>query len=291
MYTISDAELLRFTTDEYIPVKTLSLNDGSSQWQVQSNAVGGRIVSVVVSNVGVNYSNTSNLSILFTGDGEAAAANVFITGANTIDRISMTDTGRNYSFASATIIGGGGSGATVRPIISPIGGDGKNPLYELGGRNIIINTKIKNTESGKLPVGNDFRQICLLQNPTLQSNTLAKAANTAFVQAYRLTTVGSGSFLNDELVYQGSSLATSTFRAIVVDWDNTTGVVTIINRYGQLSENDTLTGVTSSVVRYIQNVEENEFEEYSGNIIYIDNIVPISRAEDQNEDVKIVIQF
>jgi hypothetical protein len=291
MYTISDAELLRFTTSEYIPVKTLSLNDGSSQWQVQSNAEGGRIISVVVSNVGVNYSNTSNLSIVFDGDGEAAAANVYITAGNTIDRISMTDTGRNYSYATASITGGGGSGANVRPVISPIGGNGKNALYELGGRNIIINTKIKNTEGGIFPVDNDFRQICLLHNPRLESNTLAIAANTTFVQAYRLTTVGSGSFFNDETVFQGPSYFDATFRATVLDWDATTGVVTIINRYGELSENDTLTGVTSSVVRYIQNTEENQFEEYSGNIIYIDNIEPISRAEDQNEDIKIVIQF
>jgi hypothetical protein len=48
MYTLSDEEKLRFTTTDFIPVKTLTADNGSLQWQVQENADSGAIESVRV---------------------------------------------------------------------------------------------------------------------------------------------------------------------------------------------------------------------------------------------------
>ena len=55
MYTVSDSEKLRFVTDAYIPVKTLTGDDGSLQWQVQNTAISGAINNIVVTNSGNNY--------------------------------------------------------------------------------------------------------------------------------------------------------------------------------------------------------------------------------------------
>ena len=38
MYTVATGDVSRFVTPEFIPVKTLTANDGSSQWNVQQNA-------------------------------------------------------------------------------------------------------------------------------------------------------------------------------------------------------------------------------------------------------------
>ena len=74
MYTINDAEKLRFTTDQYIPVKTLTLDDGSLQWQVQEGASPGSIETIFVTDGGSNYTNVSNVTITISGDGSSAAA-------------------------------------------------------------------------------------------------------------------------------------------------------------------------------------------------------------------------
>ena len=66
MYTISDSEKIRFVTDSYIPVKNLTGDDGSLQWQVQNTAVSGAINSIVLTNSGNNYTNVSNITITIT---------------------------------------------------------------------------------------------------------------------------------------------------------------------------------------------------------------------------------
>lgn len=60
MYTISTGEALNFLTHDYMPVKTLTTNDNSSQWTVQDNAVEGSINNIIVSNTGSGYLVTSN---------------------------------------------------------------------------------------------------------------------------------------------------------------------------------------------------------------------------------------
>lgn len=60
MYTISAGEALNFLTHDYMPVKTLTTNDNSSQWTVQDNAVDGSINNIIVSNTGSGYLVTTN---------------------------------------------------------------------------------------------------------------------------------------------------------------------------------------------------------------------------------------
>jgi hypothetical protein len=63
MYTVSAGEILKFRTTQHIPVKTLSANDGSSQWTVQQTAKAsgnGAIFHVHILANGHNYLSTSN---------------------------------------------------------------------------------------------------------------------------------------------------------------------------------------------------------------------------------------
>jgi hypothetical protein len=63
MYTVTAGEALKFRTTNYIPVKTLSANDGTSQWTVQQNAIAsgnGAIFHVHILANGHSYLSTSN---------------------------------------------------------------------------------------------------------------------------------------------------------------------------------------------------------------------------------------
>lgn len=289
MYTISDSDQIRFTNSQYIPVRKITGDDGSLQYQVQEQVVEGEINNIVVTNGGTNYSNSSNIIVSISGDGASAVATATINATScTISSITITDYGYGYSYADVSISGGGGSGATAKAIISPPGGHGSNPLYELGAAYVMINGLLRNTEENVFPVTNDFRQIALIKDPLKSDGNVS--SNITALQAYTITTIGSGDYLKDEIVYQGGAYATSSFNGKIVSWDSTNGVAVIINTTGTPSS-QSLIGANSSTSRFVSSINNPDLTRYTGQILYVDNILPITRAADQTEDFKIVIKF
>ena len=165
MYSILSQDQLKFTSSEFIPVKTLSVEDGSTQWRVQNNAVTGAIHVCKVTSGGSNYT-TNDLFVQIVGDGSGANAfAVRDTTTNTISEIIVDNEGSGYSRANVYIWRGNGSSATARAIISPPGGHGSDSATELGASYVMISVQLNDTESGKFSVANDFRQIALIQDP------------------------------------------------------------------------------------------------------------------------------
>ena len=294
MYTIPAAEQLRFTTEDYIPVKTLSNDDNSLQWDVQENATDGSIDYIHVVNGGSGYTDNTKLWITIVGDG--TGANAFPqTNAMTgqISSIIIDIPGTGYTYANVQVYDDStsGVGAVLRAIISPPGGHGSDPIRELGGSNLIINTRLRYDESGKLPVTNDFRQIALIQDPLVYGTELPKT-NTAFSQLTILTLsgVGDDNFVEDEIVYQGTSVATATFTGIVVEW-NGSNQVKLSNVTGTVQA-ESLIGDTTGATGVVSiPYTVPELQPNSGELLYIDNIKPIQRSSDQIEDFKIVLKF
>jgi hypothetical protein len=291
MYTLSDVDQLRFTTSSYISVKTIVNDDNSQQWQVQQTAIDGGIHNIIVQTGGTNYDNVANISIVITGDGSGATATFGLNNiSNTVNSISIVNPGYGYNWANVSIIDIGlGAGATARAIISPKGGHGSDPLYELGGAYVMLNPKISGSEGGKLPVVNDYRQIAILKDPYIyNSNTVF--SNSTFLQTTSLTLAAGGvDFINDESVYQGSILD-KTFKGSVVQWDSSNNLIKLINTEGTPTIS-ILTGTNSLASKFVSSITYPELEPYTGKILYTDNIVPITRNADQIEDFKIVLKF
>lgn len=290
MYTISAEEQLRYVSADYIPVKTLTVNDGSLQWLVQNNAIQGGIHSIVLSNHGTGYT-TNAISITITGDGQdAAAIAVRNNQTNSIDSIVVTDRGFDYTYATVSIASASGTGAVARAIISPPGGHGSDPLVELGGSNIMINKRLKSSEEGKLTTANDYRQIAIIEDPISYDGTY-RVANTVVNQLTEITLNGtSAEYAEDETVYQGRSLDTSTFSGTVVEWDSANNRLKLTNTQGTPGS-DLVKGVTSTAARFLSSVTNPNMQRYTGNLLYIDNVSPIQRSDDQVEDFQIVLKF
>lgn len=295
MYSISPAEQLRFTTDSYIPVKTLNSDDGSLQWKVQDNALDGGLEYIQVVDGGAYYTDNTKLWITITGDG--TGANAFPqTNAMTgkISSVIIDIPGSGYTYANVQVYDDStsGVGAVLRAVISPPGGHGSDPMRELGGSNIIINTRLRYDENGKLPVTNDFRQVSLIKDPIAYGSIATIKTNTAISQLTTLTLsgVGDDNFLENETVYQGISASNSSFSGVVVEWNgldqvklsNTTGVPEAKSLVGETS------GATGTVVIPYTTPE---LKLNSGQLLYIDNVKPIQRSADQIEDFKIVLKF
>ena len=278
MYTVTTANALKFLTTDYIPVQTLASDGGEDQWDVQAAAVNGSINIIKVTSGGSGYATAPAVTI--TGDGSGATANATIV-ANVVTAITVTNAGTGYTRATVAFASGA---ATATAIISPKGGHGADAVEELGGKYVIINTRLEGGESNTISTANEFRQVGLVRDPYLFGTT-TRATGSAYRQTYRYT-LGSvtGTFLRDETVTSGSNTAS------VVEWSTPNLFVTRPINFG-FANSATVTGGTSGATATITAINTPSLEAYTGDLLYVENRVPISRASDQIEDVKLIIQF
>ena len=292
MYSIPADEQLKFTTDSYIPVKTLSQDNGSLQWDVQRGAIPGAIYSIKLTNFGDGYTNANTISVTVIGDGVSALASATVnTTTNTISSITVVSPGRDYTYATVTITDTGpGKNAAARAIISPPGGHGSDPLRELGGSNLMLNARLRGSEGDILPVNNEYRQVAILSDPLIFN--LPKVETDSIVSQLTVLTLNGTSvdYIEDETVYQGASLISSTFSGKVYQWDSPNNIIRLTNVIGNPTT-DVLIGANSSAAKFVDSITDPKMKKYTGNLLYIENIAPISRDEDQTEDYKIVFSF
>jgi hypothetical protein len=291
MYTLTDEERLRFTTSEYIPVKTLTEDNGSLQWQVQNTASQspGAIETVRVTNPGTNYSVAPSVLIVGDGSGANAIARINAT-TSTVESIIINDSGSGYTYANVIISASTGTTAQAEIILSPPGGHGSDPVEELGASFVILNPRLRGSESGVLDVVNEFRQVSIIENPYLKS-TRTLATNTTYSQTTTIYLQQEGDeYYEDEIVFQGQDLETSVFSGTVASWDTVNSVIKLVNVSGNPTTAP-LIGRESRSARFVNRSVPADLEPYTGNLIYTNNIKPIQRSSDQTEDFKIVISF
>ena len=278
MYTVTTAKALKFLTNDYIPVQTLASDDGSDQWDVQVAAVDGGIHVVNVTSGGTGYGSAPAVTI--TGDGTGATANSTIT-AGVVTAVTITNPGTGYTRAQVTFASGA---AAATAVISPKGGHGSNALEELGGKYIMLNVRLDGTESNTFSTANEFRQVGIIRDPYLYGTT-TRAVASSFRQSFQYQLSGiSGTFTLDETITSGSNTAS------VVEF-TTPNLFTTLPLNRPFANTASVSGGTSSASGTIAAITTPGLQPYSGDIIYVENRVPISRAADQIEDVKLIIQF
>lgn len=132
--------------------------------------------------------------VAFTGDGSGLVA-VARMSSNAVNKIQIFTPGSGYTECTTSFVGGGGSGATARVIISPNGGHGSDPVVELGGFNLLNKVKFEGDEGGTIVSSNEYRKIGILVNPLVQGSIkLAQArANGMTTSQIKLNTAESAS--------------------------------------------------------------------------------------------------
>jgi len=245
MYTVSPANVLSFVTNDWIPVSTLTSNDGSNQWMVQQAAIPGTIDRIDLNAGGSQYVSTPTVTI--NGDGTGATAIATISAGN-VTGIIVTATGSGYTTATVSITGGGVSanGASATPIVSPLKGHGADATLELGGYFVLIDQKFTGSESGSFTIQNDYRRIGIIQNPILNDGANTHPATALdYSQAYSLTfsSVSGTQFNPDETVTGLTSGATG----IVEDWDGAS-VLRLVQTSGTFTPGEAVAGAVMSGV-------------------------------------------
>jgi len=200
-----------FYTDSFLYL-TNGTGNGQGRRIVGYNIVGSTKVVTLDSaftippDITTTYEITPGVTIIGNGSNAIARAIVNTNSANSISAIEIIQRGSGYTFASATVVGNTGgvsNAASLTPILGPKNGHGYDPEYELGGSGLCISVSFVNSETGTIPVVNDYRKIGLLKDP-LFSNVV-------------ITTSGAtGNFTVGENITQANTGAVGTVAA----WDS-----------------------------------------------------------------------
>ena len=270
----------------------------------------GAIIKISVASNVISAVSTGN-----TGIQQAGAGYTFGT----------VNLGSGFTFSDAALTSAsaiGGSGSAISVVISPKGGHGNNAITELGGHYVLLQSTLEGADNDDFLTGNDFRNINLVIDPTTYGTSTVGTATT-YRTTYAMKFSGSpGTFTPDETITQTNSdslVATGK----VIEYDATLQILYYqhekFSGYGTLSSTGglnlfsgtgTVTGGTSSAtgtpdssadsavslaggntITFTNGFANPELQPDSGNIIYRENRKPISRATDQTEDIKIIVEF
>ena len=310
MYTLTAAQRTNFLSTDFMAVATDST--------VAAAAVDGAVNHVRIKTAGSGGSNGSHTGVDIRGDGSSGKATVTISGG-AVTAVTVTTPGTGYTFAYIRVAdinsagGGSLSGSELDVIIEPKGGHGKNAIEELGGFFVMMNTNFEASESGNtgdFTTENDFRKVVLLRD-ILSGGSAASATTLRGTKAV-LVTSPSGTFTADEEINQASTGAVGK----VVEWDSSNNILYYIqtrfndegvdsngnltafsgaNAISGQSSSASATPSTSSTtvdnIAFTSGYNSGEIDADTGDVMYIENRSPITRAADQTENVKLIIEF
>ena len=318
MYTLSTADVIAFLSSDFLPMGTYA---GPA-------AVDGAIHIAVIKDGGANMPTSGTVYVPVDGDGTGAIVKITTSAGGAISSAEMYAAGTGYTYGNVRLVNGNiytdtgvsnaatiaanASGA-IEVIMSPEGGHGADLAAEFFAKRVMTNIRLTYAEgSGDFPVDNDFRRIGIIQDPyNYGTTTVATASTLRGTAALKLT--GSGDYTVDEEITQ--TFTGGTAKGRVVSWDSTNGILKYFQSPDLHTHNgkvlafdhatNNVTGATSSTARPIDANQDTaladisftdgkanpEIAPNSGDIVYIENRRQITRAADQIEDIKLVIEF
>jgi len=316
MYELTAAQQVNFLSTDFMAVATDS--------GVAAANTDGEVNIVKIKSSGSGASvNSTFTGIAIKGDGSGGEVSV-TTAGGVVTSVTVTDPGEGYTYAyirNADIVSAGATdltGAELDCIIEPKGGHGENAIKELGGFYVMLNVNFEAGEAsntGDFTTANDFRRIVLIRDPNNFGGASAASSNT-LRGTYAVRFAASptpGTFTVDEEINQATTGAVGK----VVEWDATNRILyyvqTRFNDQGAdsngnltaFSGTNVITGQSSSAsgtpsstasetvdnITFTSGYANPEIESDDGDVIYIENRSPITRASDQTENVKLIIEF
>lgn len=258
---------------------TESFQQGNNKIIVVANTFNANQISQ-----GYNYVIGPTLQVV--GDGQGFEGYFTMNPANqSIISVEVIDSGNGYNQATATAISGTGfgSGAQLRPIISPKGGHGSDVFGELYCAHVGITGEFANTF--QFPTDVTIRTVGLLKNPTAngqqftelafnQCANVAVSNTTAQNFTAGETVVGNVSRARGQVAFSNSSL------------------LVITGYTGSFIPGEIINGQSSAVQFTVNAVQSQpEIDVYSGEVLYLQNITPTERSPTSSEQIKLVIRL
>ena len=302
MYKMSNLAYGNFRTSKFTPVKkvtgTPTIAQEEQQLSLQDSAVDGEILRLQIDSAGTGYPGIAPIMISGNGTGASFTANV---SSGSIASISIDSDafgeflhGSGYDYAAADPIGGDG---VLTPVFAPKGGLNADPVVSLKSNSLMLQVDMQGSENDTILVENDFRQIALIRNPLKSKDPSLSLPDSDFTgntgiaaKSLNLTPLSvTGTFTEDTVF--STSIGSATAKVLFHDTINQ-----ILYYYQDFeTEFESFTnGLTISdgtVSASIQSQNLPDVDAYSGDILYLNNILAVDRSEDQTEDIRIVIEL
>jgi len=314
MFTVNASDFEKFKSDEYVPVPEIS--EVTNRINASSN-YGGAIYKVDIKTPGGGYSTGDIFNVI--GDGTNAQVRVTTVDATNggVTGVKIINPGTSYTYGQidSTVVvnsqngeqAGTGTGADLTPIISTKEGIAVDFAKELGANRIALHARL---EPDDFVFKNDFTVVGVILNPQFTGNPTSTAIGTHVLTLdAELPNITEPSSLEDKLIrVTGGNADVPKATGTVVQYEDD-GVTRRIyflqeNIYNsgldsrgvrtpfERNDNIAIESITSgSIVDSANAVSAPQLIRGSGDIIYIDNRNKISRADDQTEDFKIILEF
>jgi hypothetical protein len=168
-------------------------------------------------------------------------------------------------------------------------------MTNVTARNLSIGTNIIGSESFCTAAANTIARPFVFINERDADEFSGFNQLTKFVGS-----VSQAGFIEDEVVVQesvsGFSQPQASFHSIIDSvggLDDTMYVTNVKNSFLTLNDNSdgTIKGLTSNSYFIVSNKYNGELVPDSGEILYLENLNPITRTANQTEVVKLVLQF
>jgi hypothetical protein len=330
LYTIPTDDVIRFLSTDFMPIVdyagpaavdgsifTVLIRDPGSAWPPSS---------VFYSPIRGDGSG-GKVKITTNGSGSISAVDVVAAGSDYSYASVIIDPAFIYTSQDLSTLATGVTNVQgdLDVIIPPQGGHGADLINELNSKRVMLNVRLTYAEGqGDFPVDNDFRRIGIVADPKVYQSSSALLADTAqCLYAVKLQNV-SGNFVQDEVIQQ--TVSGGTAYGTVVSWttdenSTTSGVLKyfqssdyhrdstgVVRKFASNGSNAVSapvelggSGISGTVdtsfdtdvlgINFENGLALPEVQPRSGEILYLENRRTISRAPDQIEDIKLVIEF
>lgn len=331
MYTIPTDDVLKFLSSDFMPIVLPANSSRQSVTALAvPGAIDAVLIEDGGANLPVSQTLYTGIKgdgsggvveLVTNGSGTITSASIQSRGSGYTYANVLLGSGNLFSDAGLTTSVTGYTGnAALEVILPPQGGHGSDHEQELNGKRVMTNIRLTYAEGqGDFPVDNDFRRIGIIADPyTYGTTTFATADTLSGLKAIKITGA-TADFNVDEKITQ--TVTGGTAYGTVVSWtldggSTTDGVLKYIQtndahtdqgvvRAFESNGANAITGETSAAsgtvatgyssallgVTFASGLANPEIENNSGDVIYIENRRLITRAPDQIEDIKLVIEF
>ena len=263
------------------------------------------------------------VQLVTNGSGTITSASIQARGSGYTYATVLLTNGNLFSDTSLStgVATPGGATGALEAILPPPGGHGSDHETELNGKRVMTNIRLTYDEgSGDFPVDNDFRRIGIIADPIdTGTSTFAIDDTLSGLKALKITGASADYNVDEEIT---QPVTGGTAKGTVVSWtldsgSTTNGVLKYIQTVDAHSDqgvvrafennaqgSGVVTGLASTaagtVAAYTGSSLGSDFTDgaaiaeisnNSGEVIYVENRRLITRAPDQIEDIKLVIEF
>ena len=326
-FTIAGAA---FVNDDCIVNNDIYMTSGNASGQggtIIDFVTSSKVVTINTSGGGtaVGFANTPAATDTYTigpkvvvsGDGQGANVKCTVNASGAVNAVGIIAGGNNYSNATISIVANTSQSGTLSnpspaaaltPIVGPAGGHGSDAVKELGGYYVITNARLEYSESNNFTTNNDFRKVGLVAQPKFANGDFATSSVIDQATTIVLSSWNGTQYTADELI----TGATSGCTGRVVDFtsNNTLRMTDIVPSgnsttagyngvYGYFTNTEIIAANTSgaggsgaaATANGSGAISGGDLTRFSGDVLYVENRSPVTRASDQIEDIKLVVEF